>query len=372
MLTAKGCADRRARLWQLLPRPCEALIITAPESLNYLAGYAPPSFVFNTVESAAVLVLLPDRSVLITDNLVKPFLDPSCVDELIDLEWYTGKTSAPLRRALVTQAVLDQLPYGTKGRLGVETVGISILADQERYLLDPLIRSLRRAKDEDELALILRSVRAGEAGHSAALEQVRPGMTELDMFLLVQAAAARALAEPAPIYGDFVSGPRCETERGGPPSQRVIERGDLFLMDFSVVVHGYRADFTNTFAVGAEPTCRQRELAWLCLAAFQAGESLLRPGIAAKQIDAAVRGHFAAHDVDAFFPSHTGHGLGLGHPEPPFLVPHSSETLVAGDVIALEPGLYVPGVGGMRFERNYLITAGGHELLTHHHMGLTL
>ena len=65
------------------------------------------------------------------------------------------------------------------------------------------------------------------------------------------------------------------------------------------------------------------------------------------------------------------HGLGLGHPEPPYLVPESIETLQAHDVVALEPGLYLPGVGGMRFERNYLITDRGHETLTRHQLGLT-
>ena len=91
----------------------------------------------------------------------------------------------------------------------------------------------------------------------------------------------------------------------------------------------------------------------------------------AREIDAAVRGHFASHGMEAYFPSHSGHGLGLGHPEPPYLVPESDEILQAGDVVALEPGLYLPGVGGMRFERNYLITGEGHELLTRHRLGLT-
>jgi len=82
-------------------------------------------------------------------------------------------------------------------------------------------------------------------------------------------------------------------------------------------------------------------------------------------------GHFAANGLDGHFPSHTGHGLGLGHPEPPYLVPESIETLQAHDVVALEPGLFLPAVGGMRFERNYLITDCGHEMLTRHQLGLT-
>ncbi len=199
----------------------------------------------------------------------------------------------------------------------MESLGLGSLAASRLCILDPVIRKLRRAKDPDELALIRRSVRAGEAAHAAAIAEIRPGVTELDAFLMVQAAAIRELGEQVLVYGDFVSGPQCENEQGGPPSQRVIERGDLFLLDFSVVVHGYRADFTNTFVVGDEPTPRQVELYEICMGAFAAGEALLRPDVPAAQIDAAVRGHFAANGLDGHFPSHTGHGLGLGHHDRP-------------------------------------------------------
>jgi len=132
-----------------------------------------------------------------------------------------------------------------------------------------------------------------------------------------------------------------------------------------------RDDLTNTFVVGDEPTPRKIELYEICMGALAAGEALLRPDVPAAQIDAAVRGHFAANGFDGHFPTHSGHGLGLGHPEPPYLVPESIETLQAHDVVALEPGLYLPGVGGMRFERNYLTTDCGHETLTRRQLALT-
>ena len=108
-------------------------------------------------------------------------------------------------------------------------------------------------------------------------------------------------------------------------------------------------------------TARQRELCGFCLDALAAGEARLKAGVPAREVDAAVRGSFAAKGLDRFFPSHSGHGIGLSHPEPPFLVPGSDEMLMAGDVVALEPGLYVPGVAGMRFERNYRVTDEGFE-----------
>jgi Xaa-Pro dipeptidase len=195
-------------------------------------------------------------------------------------------------------------------------------------------------------------------------------MTELDVYLIVQNAAMSALGEQVIVYGDFASGPRCERDKGGPPTSRKIEPGDLLLIDFSVIVSDYRGDFTNTFAVGGGPTPRQRELFEACLGGLRAGEASLKPGTPARDVDAAVRGHFASLGLDQYFPTHSGHGLGLGHPEPPYFVPQSSDTLQAGDVVALEPGLYVEGVGGMRYERNYFVTPDGPETLSNHQISI--
>ena len=96
----------------------DALVVTSPESLVYFANYVPSPFVFNTVESAAALVLLPDRSILIGDNLLQRFLDRSFADEVICLEWYTGKKSAPPRRLGLAEAVREQLPSRTNCLIG--------------------------------------------------------------------------------------------------------------------------------------------------------------------------------------------------------------------------------------------------------------
>src|SRR5262249_44166511 len=134
----------------------------------------------------------------------------------------------------------------------------------------------------------------------------------------------------------------------------------------SVVVLGFHDDFTNTFAVGADPTPRQRELFEACVGALRAGEAALKPGTPAREVDGAVRAHFAVMGLDRHFTNHSRHGLGLGHPEPPYFVPESDDTVLAGDIVALEPGLYVEGVGGMRFERNYRVTSQGPESLSNH------
>jgi Xaa-Pro aminopeptidase len=349
--------------------------VADPQHLIYFANYAQSPFVFRSADAGALLILEPDKATLVSDNVTEPFWEKAAVDEVIAPTWYTAKKSAPHRQGLRTQAALEYLAKLGGDRVGVELASVpaalveGLRSSRPRLApidLDPVVRPLRRAKDPDELALLRHSMRAGEAAHAAARREVKPGMAELEVFLLVQDAANIALGEQALVYGDFVSGPRCEIERGGPPSLRTIAPGELLMLDFSVVVFGYRGDFTNTFAVGGPPSPRQRELFEACVGAIQAGEAQLRAGVTGRAVDEAVRGHLATLGLDGYFPSHTGHGLGLGHPEPPYLVPESTDTLVPGDVVALEPGLYIEGVGGMRFERNYLVTKDGFETLSNH------
>lgn len=390
MLTTEGCAARRKRLWDSLPSPCDLILITEPHHLIYFANFVQSPFVFRSCEASAVLAMLPDRAILFADNVQKAFSAKAHVDEVSTVEWYNGKDSAPHRRANLDRHVAERLSrlgekLGAK-RIGVEGSSVPMsLIDAvidgdgsgpspyhgSTHDLDDLIRSMRRAKDPDEMVLMRRSMRAGEAGLAEALEHAKAGMTELDVYLLVQNAAMRDLSEQAIVYGDFASGPRCETERGGPPTTRVIAPGDLMIIDYSVIVDGYRGDFTNTFVIGGEPTSGQVELYNACMGAIEAGEQALGPNVACKDVDAALRGHLAKLGLDQYFPSHAGHGLGLGHPDPPYIVPRSTDILLPRDVVTLEPGLYIQGVGGMRFERNYLITESGYETLSNHRMTLT-
>jgi Xaa-Pro aminopeptidase len=379
MLTAEGCAERRKRIWDRLPEPCDVLVLGDPASLIYFGNYVPSTFVFRPIDSVAVLVLEPGKATLVADSNLKAYLAHAHVDEVVAPVWYDGKHSAPHRRQHLVRTALDVLAKVAGKQIGIELGSVpagiaeglsSARAGLRLIELDTVVRGMRRVKDADELALIRRAIRAGEAGHAAALAGIKPGMSELDAYLLVAGAANEAAGEQVIVYGDFVSGPRCETERGGSPSTRTIEPCDLFLLDYSVVVHGYRGDFTNTFVVGGAPTAAQRDLFDACMSAMGAGEMALKAGVPARSIDDAVRASIAARGLEHAFPSHSGHGIGLSHPEPPYFVRQSTDEVLAGDVVAIEPGLFVPGVGGMRFERNYVVTAIGFENLTHHRLTL--
>ncbi len=375
MLTETGCRARRERLWKAMDQRPDWIIIRDPQHLMYFAGYFQSPFVFRTSNAGAMLVLGSDgSSTLVADNLVEGFARETHVDNVITPVWYRGKESAPHREAMLVESVLKHMSNCPGQQIGFEAAqvpaGVLEGLRNERGTLqltnvDPLIHQLKRRKDPDELELLRISMHAGEVGQAAAMKQVEPGMTEMDVFWLVEEAVQRAAGRQARLYGDFVSGPRCE-KVGGPPTDRVINKGDLVLADFSVVVGGYRGDFANTFVCGEKPTDEQRRLYDACIDAITAGEEAARDGRPCREVDAAVRNSFERQHLAENFTSHSGHGLGLGHPDPPYLVPESTDTLMSGDIIAIEPGQYIKGVAGMRFERNYLVTDEGVECLSHH------
>lgn len=376
MLTKAGCQQRRKRLFTALPSQTEIALIYDPQHLFYFANYAQSPFVFRSNDAGAVLVIHADgNATLIADSMVKGFCDASHVDEVIAPAWYDGQHSAPHREALLVKNVLEYLNKHSAKRIGMEyaqvPVGIQqgLAAGKEIINIDPVLPGLKRRKDADELDELRKSMRAGEAGMAAGLVGVKPGMSELEIFFLVQNAAMKASGGQAIVYGDFVTGPRTEAV-GGPPSDRVVQAGELVLLDFSTIIGQYRADFANTHICAGKPSARQTDMYLACMEAIAAGEKMLKAGVLAKDVDRAVRSVFEAKHLNEFFPHHTGHGIGLGHPEPPFLVPQSSDILLAGDVLTLEPGLYIKGAGGMRFERNYLITETGYELLSKHRLTL--
>jgi Xaa-Pro aminopeptidase len=349
----------------------------------YLANFWLSPFVFRSNDAGAVLLLGRDgTSTLLADNILEPFCAQAYVREVISPVWYRGVASAPHRPEFLVLNALDLLRRTGGKRLGMEPsslpAGIVLglvgsRADVEFIDIEGILVQQRRCKDADELAILKKSMLAVEAGMRAGMREIRPGMTEHEAFVLVEAACQAALTDPVLVYGDFVSGPRCE-KIGGPPSDRVIRAGDLVLLDFSAVVYNYRSDVANTFVVGGgRPTDRQQALFVACMEAMRAGESRLKPNIPAREVDQAARGNLAAKGLAGeHCPSHIGHGLGLGHPEAPFIVPDSSDTLMVGDVVTLEPGQYHAGIGGMRFEHNYLITQTGFERLSHHPLGLSL
>ncbi len=363
MLTAEGCRQRRLRLWHRLdPKPeADYLLLADPIHLAYLANFFVDPFSLGAGFRGYLLVRSDGHAKLIHDNRLPKSVEQAHVEDRQVVPWYDGQTPGQGPRQLAPLAMVNPHSIGLRIH---DRVG-----DPYANTLINTLAALRRRKDPDEIELLRHCMRATEAGHAWARTNVRPGMTELDVYCGVSAVCIRAAGRPVIVYGDFAVSPGPE-RRGGPPTERVLEAGDLFILDYSVVLNGYRSDFTNTLVIGREPTADQQRLFDLCVQAMAAGEKELRGGMHCQTVYDAVRAVFERAGVAEHFPHHAGHGLGLSHPEAPFIVRQSDEKLQAGDVVTLEPGLYVAGVGGLRIEHNYLITPQGFERLSKHTIAL--
>jgi len=358
MLTVEGCRGRVRRLLER-SKPQTPLVLADPLHLRYFANFHVDPFSLGA-DFGGLLHIQPDgRTTLVHDHRLPGSVDLSHVDLREVVKWYDGVSPGQGPRRMVLKPVLDA--FG--GQIHDH------ISNPLSESLHALIGELRRVKDDDEVSQISTCCRIAEAGFDWARAQVRAGMTELDAYNGVAAACNTRAQQAVVVYGDFAVSPG-SSRRGGPPTTQILANGDLLILDFSVVVQGYRSDFTNTLVLGGNPTQDQQRLFDHCLEAMRSGERHLRAGVHGREIYNAVRDVFKDAGVADAFPHHAGHGLGLQHPEAPFLVRQSLETLVAGDVVTLEPGLYVDGVGGLRIEHNYLITETGCERLSQHELSL--
>lgn len=385
MLTEAGCSIRRQNLWARLPEEIEWVLIGDPRHIQYLSNFRVNPISFSADQKALLLLLRDGRSVLLADNFTKrSAASPIFVTDEVVIPWYTHRKSVTNRDHALLQA-LGEAERFWKGRTGlIEPEGISEMAaaavaedaawqfaaddEAEPSTLGEVLRSLRRVKLDDEVELLKSCMRACEAGHRKAFDVIAPGVSELEVYLEVQRAAQETAGTPCIVYGDFRATHSKLHKAGGLPTSYRLQDGDLFILDYSVVIHGYRSDFTNTISVG-EPSPAIVTQFEACRDALNAAVRLLKPGAACSDLWRAASSVLEQRGFGALA-HHAGHGLGMEHPEPPILVSESTDSLVAGDVITLEPGCYIEGQGGMRFEHNYLITPTGAEQLSHHQLRL--
>jgi Xaa-Pro aminopeptidase len=191
---------------------------------------------------------------------------------------------------------------------------------------------------------------------------IRPGVTELGLATAWQKAALDASGGELPEVPIVASGPN-----GASPhtraSSRPLERGDLVIIDGFLRSQGYYSDITRTYAVGE--TDRELELIYsLVQEANAAASEIIKPGVKAEDVDAAARGVIEEAGYGEYFIHRTGHGLGLEIHEPPYIVEGNELILEPGMTLTVEPGIYLPGRGGVRIEDDILVTEDGYASLT--------
>jgi len=379
MLSQSGCMHRSERLWDTLPKEVEWALIADPRHVNYLCGFWVNPLTNSAGERGLLFLERGGETILMCDDFAfASAIGEPHVDRKIIEQWYgrgheVANRDHALFHALQRFSAAHDARYGMVEAEWLPVAALDVLGPLHRLdqstgiSLGSILRRLRRRKDPDEIELLNRCFRAGEAGHRRAKEVVAHGVSETEIYREVQSAVIARLGTPGLVYGDFRAATPTDPGAGGLPSPYVLRDGDTFILDFSVVLAGYRSDFTNSIAVGAAGS-GQRKLMEICRTAMSEGERALKPGVTGGEVHRAVNAPLAAAGWP--LPFHAGHGLGLGHPEAPAFIPESDEVLETDEVVTLEPGAYVKGIGGVRIEHNYLITRDGCQRLTKHAIGL--
>ena len=224
-----------------------------------------------------------------------------------------------------------------------------------------IIRALRRAKDASETADIRRSAEIGAKAFLEALDSVKPGMTEKEFEALLNYRINMA-GGAAGFDMIVASGPRSVMPHGR-ASDRAMQAGEWVTVDFGARYNGYFCDITRNFSIGA-PSEKAAALHALITDAHMTAAAELRPGASGPAVHNTALKVLDRDGLGKYFTHGLGHGIGLELHEAPRLSSRKDDILKAGDVVTVEPGLYIPDLGGMRLEDDYLITKDGAERLT--------
>ncbi len=258
-----------------------------------------------------------------------------------------------------------------EARIGVEGLRMRLMEVRylERYApgcqlvpADEVTAALRMVKDEGELDLMRRATAVAEVALHNLFDQLRAGMTEREVAGLLMVELLRAGGEGMPFQPIVVAGPNAASPHST-PSDRPIRPGDLVVVDCGATVGGYASDITRTVGIGSPPE-EMAQVYAVVHEANAAGRAAAGPGVAAQEVDRAARAVIAAAGYGEFFIHRTGHGLGLEGHEPPYIVAGNEMPLRSGMTFTVEPGVYLPGKGGVRIEDDVVITPQGAESLT--------
>ncbi|MBQ7544529.1 MAG: aminopeptidase P family protein [Synergistaceae bacterium] len=322
------------------------------ESCHYISGFR---------GSSAALIITPSASTLITDGR------------------YTTQAKSQTPFTVIIQSELSLPAFIAKAvsesdfvRVGFEAEKISHATFTKHFApakaewLDAsdMIPSLRRTKDAHEVELIRRAGRIGRDALGAVMRETHAGMTEAEFGSKLMQEIKRRGAEKGWAHDDFIvaSGTRSAMCHALATEKQFAE-GETVTVDYGAMVEGYMSDITRNFAIGRIDD-KAREINAVLLRAHREAASALRPGIAGKDVDAVARKVIADAGYGENFVHGLGHGLGLEVHEAPRLSKTSKDVLKAGDVVTIEPGIYIEGWGGLRIEDDYLITEDGAECLT--------
>lgn len=354
MATDSRAARRAALVEALTAQGLDALLVTSRANVRYLTGFS---------GSAGVVVVTPGELLLVTDFRY----DEQARDEAGDAA----------RVEVERTSVWDRL-FREMARLGgLETVGFEghavtvreaerLVAGSKSWRWQPageLVEALRVRKDAGEVASIRDAATLAGEALRWTLARVRPGMSEHEIAGMLESALRRLGSEAHPFPTIVASGPRSALPHAR-SSERVVAAGEWLLIDFGATVDGYASDITRTVVVGGRASESQRALYELVQGAQRRAREGVRAGLSGRDADALARDPIAARGFGDAFGHSLGHGLGLDVHEAPRLSSTATEPLPAGAVVTIEPGIYLPGEGGVRIEDDVWLSPDGPVLLS--------
>ncbi len=360
-----GAIDCRARLDRLrakLGEGVRAAALVPGANMVYFTGL----HVHLSERPTIALVLADGGTAFIIPALEASKLEP--LAETLDIR-YTFAWSDDDGYTRAFAAAADALALDG-ARLGVDDMTMRVFellafqgaADVTVAPLGAALLDLRATKTEAEVALLRRAVQLSETSLKETLAQLEAGMTERQIADLLAARLA-VNGSHGHAFGPLVLIGEKSALPHGVTADRELREGDLLLFDFGGMVDGYPADITRTFVYG-EPSDEARAIYEAVRAANEAARAVVRPGVTGAEVDKAARDVITTAGYGQYFIHRTGHGLGLEVHEEPQISSVNTTPLKEGMVFTIEPGVYLPGVGGVRIEDNIVVTADGGESYT--------
>jgi Xaa-Pro aminopeptidase len=350
--------SRIARLREKLSEAgCDGLVVSDLANVRYLTGFS---------GSAGLLLLKADEAILVTDGRYKD----QAHNELA--RWGADARSVALK-AQEQLELLGQLSQGLR-TLGLEAEHLSWAKERrwaegwakglELVPTSGLVEGLRVCKDAGEVARIAAAAAIADAALALVTPMLAERPTEAEVATALDAEMRRLGAE-GPAFDTIVAAGPSGAEPHHRPSERTISPNDLVVLDFGAKVDGYHSDMTRSIVVtpgNVDPELRK--ISAVVLASQDAGLAAVKDGVRASEIDRACREVIEAAGMGELFVHGTGHGVGLEIHESPALAGPSDDILRCGQVVTVEPGVYVPGLGGARIEDTVVVTEAGCEVLT--------
>jgi Xaa-Pro aminopeptidase/Xaa-Pro dipeptidase len=345
--------------FSLTQQQADAAVIFSLDNLRYL---------FNYSGEAAYGVVTQQALYLITDYR---FLEQA-QEECCLLELPTKVICRDRDHQSLGQAIAEVLQQEQAKRVLYEAEHCTvaqwnaIAADNSKTQFSPSqasLEQLRKRKDAWEVAQIRQAAQIADAALASIMPLFKLGVSERDLALeldyQMQKRGSHGVSfETILGFGGRSALPHCI------PSERRLQQGDLVVLDFGAVVNGYRSDMTRSFVAGRANE-QQRAMYDTVTKAQQNALALLRDGVAAQVVNAASSSVLQASSFASYAGPGLGHGVGIKLHEQPFISSVCQEHLFAGYVVTIEPGIYIPQVGGVRIEDDVLITQDGYEFLTH-------